>query len=542
MTEIHELVARISKESGKTPDEIHAMMEKRKEATHGLLSDYGAIYAVAKEFGINLNDEKTVISRLSEIEALKSFNVAGRVKAVFPPREFQRKDGSTGRFASAILVDSSGEGRVVFWDTNTEIVEKIKRGDILLIRNAFAKQGLNGSIELHAGSLTSITVNPELDLNLPEIEDKLIKINELKKDMQSIDILCRVNSYYPATEFTRSDGSKGLRASFIAEDETGTIRVVLWGEAAKMNLNPGDFVRIENAYTREGMNKELEIQVGNKGRIIRSDEKLELSPLEGTRVLKINEIDSGINGFTTAGRVLQIFRPRAYSNGIMASLIIGDDSGIIRAVLWDEKAEIANELEQGNAVKLSNVYSKTGINGIPEIHVGRYSTISVNPEIELPSVKNIEESLLTEKKIIDLNNNDRYVRISGRIAEIDEDRRITYMTCPNCSRRVQSTGNGWFCESCNEEVIPVPNLVISVTIEDNTSSIRAVAFGNNAEKILGMDIEEVMNLIGKTQDEYAPVKEAKDELLNKDVSLSGRVRYNNFSDRLEFIVEGVEFL
>ena len=56
---------------------------------------------------------------------------------------------------------------------------------------------------------------------------------------------------------------------------------------------------------------------------------------------------------------------------------------------------------------------------------------------------------------------------------------------------------------------------------------------------MDMDVEEVMNLIGETGDESAPITEARERLLNQETALVGRVRYSDFSDQLEFIVEDV---
>lgn len=50
MNDTDQLFERVVKEGGKSPEEVREMIEKRKAATHGLLSDYGALYAVAKEW------------------------------------------------------------------------------------------------------------------------------------------------------------------------------------------------------------------------------------------------------------------------------------------------------------------------------------------------------------------------------------------------------------------------------------------------------------------------------------------------------------
>lgn len=546
---IDKLIKKVVKESGKTKKEIKELMEKRKEATHGLLSDFGALYAVAKEFGISLEEgEKEIeLTKISEISAQKSCNIAARVKAVYPSKDFKRKDGSSGKLASLVLMDDSGECRLVLWNNSAELAKKISKGDILMIRNAYGKESLDGNVELHATSLTHLTVNPKIDFSLPKVTEKLFKIGNLKvADEKGINLICRVSSYFPPADFIRQDGSSGTRAAFIAEDETGKIRVVLWGENAKLNIKRGDFVKIENAYTKEGLNQELELQVGNLGRVIKTEEKIpslpklaEIEEKEGKgEILKINEIKTDTTGFTTFARVINVFSPKQYTGGKFSSLIIADKTGTIRTVLWDEKSNIVNELKKGDAISLKNVYCKANLNQEPEIHVGKFSEITLSQDSALETLEEIERALIKEKKIHNLESNDRYVKITGNIVALDE-KKLTYMTCSNCNKKIQNLGMGWYCDFCQEDTDPKPNLVFSFTIEDETGSIRAVSFREQAEKILGMDLESIMNVIGETQDELGPIKQLKDSIINTKISLVGRVRYSNFSDQLEFLVTEV---
>ncbi|MBM3309465.1 MAG: hypothetical protein FJY77_04350, partial [Candidatus Altiarchaeales archaeon] len=85
-----------------------------------------------------------------------------------------------------------------------------------------------------------------------------------------------------------------------------------------------------------------------------------------------------------------------------------------------------------------------------------------------------------------------------------------------------------------------PNMILSLVVEDDSGNIRAVLFRETAEKLAGMDVEEAMNLIGESQDEGAPAKQVKEKILNKQVSLVGRVNYNKYGDQLEFMVDSVE--
>ena len=540
MDDTDQLFERVVKEGGKSPEEVREMIKKRKAATHGLLSDYGALYAVAKELGLGIATEKITVTKLSEIRPKAPYNVAGRVKNIFPPKEFPKKDGGVGKIASLVIADGSGEARLVLWDNNADTANRLKKGDVVLLRNGYGKEGLGGSVEIQAGAMSSIIVNPKISMDLPEVKEERTKIKDLSRGMSSVNLVCRVAVYYSPVEFKRPDGSEGVRSSFIGEDETGKVRVVLWGDAAKKELSTGDYVKVDNAYTKESLSHDIELQVGNKSMLSKTDEVLELAPLAQTQNLKINLIKPDMQGFSIVVRVLRTYEPRAYTNGTLASIIVGDDTGTIRTVLWNEKSDIVNELKKGDAIRIKNAYAKNSQKGETEIHIGKYGEVIQNEDLEIASLQDIEKSIVNEKKIIDLQNDERHVSIKGKIADIDEGRKLLYMTCSSCNKRVQNAGGVWFCESCNGDVEPTPNLKISLSVEDETGSIRAVAFKESAEKILGLDMEEVMNIIGETQDEAEPIRQVRDGLIGKPITLTGRVKYSDYSDQLEYIVEEVE--
>jgi len=539
MTDIEKLIARVMEESGKTIGDIEAEMKKRKEKTHGLLSDYGALYAVAKEYGVDLSDGESDFTALSELAPSKSVNVCGRIKTIFSEREFSRKDGSTGRFASLVIADASGESRVVLWDSNTSLVAESRVGDVLAVKNGYVKEN-RGNIELHAGSLTAITLNPpHAPQDLPEVKERIDILSALEPGLPAVNVICRISSYYPKTEFSRADGSTGSRASFMAEDETGKVRVVLWDPLSETELAEGDIVKIENAYTKEGLNGGVELQAGSRSRIGKTEAKLNLPPLpektEGS--VKISDIKSPLNGFTLEARVLRVYEPREYSRGTMASLILGDSTGTIRCVLWNEASPMADKLKEGDAIRISNAYSKANMNSEFEVHVGKYAKLDIEKGLDVPSTDQINEVMAEEKSIMDLDSSDSYVKIKGKVIAVEE-RSLFYMTCGECNKKVQNLGGEWMCEECGV-VEGSPNMLVSVVVEDKTGNIRAVAFKNNAEKIIGMDVEAAMNMIGETQDEAAPLSHAKDTIVGQDLTLLGRVNYNDYSDQLEFLVNDV---
>lgn len=539
MEDIDMLIQKVESEGSKTRDEIKSMMEQRKEKTHGLLSDYGAIYAVAKELGIELSENQTQTTSIKDIKPQSSINLAARVKQVYPIKEFERKDGSTGRLASLIVLDKTGEIRVVLWDNNSSVSSKIKVNDVVLLKNALAKEN-RGQTEVHAGSLTNITLNPKAGgEDIPEIKEEVQDIGNLSESMNAVSIIARVNQYYPMQEFERKDGSTGKRASFIAQDKTSTIRVVLWDEMAEKEIEQGDTLKITNAYTRAGLSGGVELQVGSRASVEKTDADLGLAeiPKPEEKKLKVDQIQDNMRGFTVEARILKHYGLREYSQGTMASVVLGDSTGTIRAVFWSETSEEAGKLSEGDTVRLVNVYSKANMNDEPEIHVGRYAKVEKAEDVEVPTSAEINDSLAKQKNIADLESADNFVKIKGKIQDF-EQRPIVYMTCDECSKKVQNIGGEWMCEECGV-VEGTPNMIVSTLIEDETGIIRAVAFKESAEKILGFELEEALNIAGEEGDENAPLKKALEKRKGKDVQVIGRVNYNDFSDQLEFVVSEV---
>ncbi|MFH1788627.1 MAG: hypothetical protein ABH834_04545, partial [Candidatus Altiarchaeota archaeon] len=128
------------------------------------------------------------------------------------------------------------------------------------------------------------------------------------------------------------------------------------------------------------------------------------------------------------------------------------------------------------------------------------------------------------------------VRISAKIVDLDEERPLFYMTCPSCGGKVQNLGGAWLCDACGD-IDPNPNIVLSAVLEDKSGTIRGVLFREMAEKVIGLDAEAAMNLIGETQDEKAPILAAKKRLKASAADMLGRARYNDYSDQLEFIID-----
>ncbi|MGD0978171.1 MAG: OB-fold nucleic acid binding domain-containing protein [Candidatus Bathyarchaeia archaeon] len=146
--------------------------------------------------------------------------------------------------------------------------------------------------------------------------------------------------------------------------------------------------------SRESVLEKLEAERSRAGGLI-SDEALlrmiaagfgcEILGGEATvHVLLMRDLIPGLNGISVVGRVVAVFSPRAFNGnrkGRFASLLIADESGVLRVVLWNDKAGLAESggVKVGEIVRFRHGYTREDFGGKVEVHIGEKCIVEVNP-------------------------------------------------------------------------------------------------------------------------------------------------------------------
>ena len=101
--------------------------------------------------------------------------------------------------------------------------------------------------------------------------------------------------------------------------------------------------------------------------------------------LRIGDLTSSLSDVSLTGRVLHIFPSRIFDRdtqrkGKVLRMIIGDKSGTVTVVFWDEKADHveASKLEPGTIVRVLHGYSRERRGNI-EVNVGNRGQLIMNP-------------------------------------------------------------------------------------------------------------------------------------------------------------------
>ncbi len=253
--------------------------------------------------------------------------------------------------------------------------------------------------------------------------------------------------------------------------------------------------------------------------------------------LKVKELLEGMRDITVVGKAVQVYEVREFSTGTrqgkVGSFLLGDETGVIRVVLWNEQADALKNIQEGAVVRIRNAFVKNN-QGRLEMHLNERSSVEVNPEGE--AVGDVSFGAREEakrKRISELEENDRNVSVVGAVVQVFEPR--FFEVCPECGKRVHPQGERFVCEA-HGEVRPATAYVLNVFLDDGTDNIRVVCFRRTAEELLGMSEEEFLAM----KDNPASFEAAKKDVLGHIVLVRGRVSKNQMFERLELISDRID--
>ena len=255
--------------------------------------------------------------------------------------------------------------------------------------------------------------------------------------------------------------------------------------------------------------------------------------------LTIDKLIAGMNSVNLLCKVVKIFGVREFKTekrqGKVANLLVGDETGITKLVIWDTnqiKLIEENKIKETSVLKIKNGYVKEN-NGFKEFHLGNRSQIIINPENETVNViqkTNYQE--FNKKQIKELQDTDVNIGIFGTVTQLFEPR--FYEACPECNKKARLYDGKFQCDAhgtITEKLVPIVNFFF----DDGTDSIRAVAFRNNAEEILNIKSEQLYELRQYPE----KIEEIKNKVLGKQLTLIGKVTKNELFERKEFTVQRI---
>jgi replication factor A1 len=256
--------------------------------------------------------------------------------------------------------------------------------------------------------------------------------------------------------------------------------------------------------------------------------------------LQIKNIADGLRDVETVGRVQRIFPVTEFNResgtGKVASMIIADETGSIRIVLWNEQAELSLTAKAGDVVKIKSGYVRKR-NEQLEVHLNQRSKFIVNPpdetvpEIVAKTVNASSEVSPVKRISISSAKNGEQCEMMGAAVQVFEPR--FYEMCSECRRKLKSNAEGLYCETHGKITSPGYGCIINFILDDGTGTMQIVCFKEQAAELLKMNDEQMLGL----KDFPERFEEAKKALLGSHVKIRGKVVENKNFDRTELIAQ-----
>ncbi len=260
----------ISSGTGKSGEEVERLIEAKRQKFSGLLTEAGAAFMIAKELGVKTVQAVSEATKISSLkEGMNNVDVVGRVRKVFPKKEFE-KNGRKGKLQSVIIWDGSAEARATLWNDDIEkfAQKPIAKGSAVKISNC-SVSSYNGAVQLNLNYNSSLE---QAEGNgLPELESKFFELNDLDAGMASVDVKVLIKKVFPAKNFETEKGS-GKVMNFIIAQGVEELRATAWNSQcdAVEEIGEGEKVVIEDAYTKQGRDG-IELHLGQYARIIKEN-------------------------------------------------------------------------------------------------------------------------------------------------------------------------------------------------------------------------------------------------------------------------------
>jgi len=236
----------------KTKREFLVEINRIKKDYDDLLDDNTVALLIVDELGRN----KQNICKISEIEPEMECTVFGKIININPTKNFNRKNGSTGKVINLELSDDSGRCGLALWDKDVELVTKkiIRIGTNVKVINGYIKNGFNG-IEINVGRWGLIEVEPE-----EQIEPKIKKLEN------NFIIKGKLIEVEPTKAFFKDNGEFGFVTKIKVETKEETRQITIWNQKVKeiQKIKKGEYLKIEYIDIKQNNGKK-ELHLNSKG-------------------------------------------------------------------------------------------------------------------------------------------------------------------------------------------------------------------------------------------------------------------------------------
>jgi len=242
--------------------------------------------------------------------------------------------------------------------------------------------------------------------------------------------------------------------------------------------------------------------------------------------LKIKDILMGMKSVDIVGKVLRKYELREFNTekrkGKVANLMMGDETGTIRVVFWNDKTNDFTQIKEEDIIKIKGAYVRDNA-GRKELHMGDSSHVIINPANV--SVNTRERKEYARKHIKELEDG-MSAEIIGTILQVFDVK--FFEVCPKCNKRLRLREDQYTCDEHGTQT-PTYNYVMNVYLDDGTGNIRTIFWKQQSQRLLKLNDNE-FNAIRIAPEMF---EKYKTDMLGVQIKVLGTTK-NNIMGRLEF--------
>lgn len=245
---------------------------------------------------------------------------------------------------------------------------------------------------------------------------------------------------------------------------------------------------------------------------------------------KIKDLRLGMRGLNVTGRVVRKYEVRSFDKngrqGKVASLLLGDETGVTRLVFWNDQVDGAfAEIKEGDVLIVQNPFVKQSYREDRlELQLNQQSTLTVNPEgVTVAGREQPDRAPRVQKYLKDIQGGEDNVEIIATIVQVYDPR--FYDACSQCRKKLT---NG-LCP-VHGEVPGETNFSMAAFLDDGTGNVRTSFWKQQSLVLTGLNEAEFLRF----RDDPTAFEEVKNALLGEIVKIVGTAKRNDTFDRLEF--------
>lgn len=218
-----------------TIDKLRSLIEEKKQKIGaGYLTEQGALFLVAADLGISLDQQRSPL-RISDLYVgAKDVTLYGRILTIYSPRQFARKDNTetTKNRTMVIYDDDQSTIKIKLWDNKVQVPEEmgLRPGDMIKLSKGYVKSGLDGKPFINVGMDCQLEKTKEAPTEIPDLSAMTRTVENVDSPADNIIIEGYVRSNPRMSDYRDSRGnmSKSLQLQLFNEDGTKSLRTIIW--------------------------------------------------------------------------------------------------------------------------------------------------------------------------------------------------------------------------------------------------------------------------------------------------------------------------